>query len=99
MLDIAEDSPADLLAFGHLHVAYERRVNGLQLFDIASCGLPQDGDRRAAWGEFTWSAGTGWQGTIHRDAYDLAETILHIVLSDMPSQKRRIRELVTASYA
>ena len=99
VLEIAEESPADLLAFGHLHVAYERRINGLQLFDIASCGLPQDGDRRAAWGEFTWSADSGWQGTIHREEYDVAETILHIVLSDMPGQKRRIRDLVTASYA
>lgn len=99
VLEVAEDSPADLLAFGHLHIAYERRVNGLQLFDIAACGLPQDGDRRAVWGEFQWSADTGWRGTIHREEYDLAETILHIVLSDMPGQKRRIRDLVTASYA
>lgn len=99
VLAMAEDSPADLLAFGHLHVAYERRVNGLQLFDIAACGLPQDGDRRAVWGEFNWSSDTGWQGAIHREEYDLAETILHIVLSDMPGQKRRIRDLVTASYA
>lgn len=99
VLEIAEDSPADLLAFGHLHIAYERRVNGLQLFDVAACGLPQDGDRRAAWGEFVWSSDTGWQGTIHRVGYDLAETILHIVMSDMPGQKRRIRDLVTASYA
>ena len=99
ILEIAENSPADLLAFGHLHIAYERRVNGLQLFDIASCGLPQDGDRRAAWGEFSWTAKAGWHGTIHREEYDLAETILHIVQSDMPAQKRRIRDLVTASYA
>ncbi|MEZ4521581.1 MAG: metallophosphoesterase family protein [Thermomicrobiales bacterium] len=99
VLAIAEDSPANVLAFGHLHIAYERKVNGLQLFDIASCGLPQDGDRRAVWGEFNWSSGTGWQGTIHRVGYDLAETILHIVLSDMPGQKRRIRDLVTATYA
>jgi predicted phosphodiesterase len=96
---VAESTSADLLAFGHLHVAYERRVNGLKLFDVAACGLPQDGDRRAAWGEFTWSSVDGWHGTIHRVGYDLAETILHIVLSDMPAQKRRIRDLVTASYA
>lgn len=99
VLEIAEDSPADLLAFGHLHFAYERKVNGLQLFDIAACGLPQDGDRRAVWGEFNWSADIGWKGVIHREEYDVAETILHIVLSDMPRQKRRIRDLVTASYA
>jgi predicted phosphodiesterase len=99
ILEVAEDSPADMLAFGHLHIAYERKVDGLQLFDIASCGLPQDGDRRAAWGEFSWAPERGWRGEIHRAAYDVAETILHIVLSDMPAQKRRIRDLVTASYA
>lgn len=99
ILSITEDSPADTLVFGHLHVAYQRKVDGLRLFDVAACGLPQDGDRRAAWGEFSWSPKSGWRGEIHRVSYDVAETILHIVLSDMPAQKRRIRDLVTASYA
>ncbi|HLT18560.1 MAG TPA: metallophosphoesterase family protein [Thermomicrobiales bacterium] len=99
VLAIVEGSPADTLVFGHLHIAYTRRVNGLRLFDVAACGLPQDGDRRAAWGEFIWSPEDGWRGAIHRVGYDVAETILHIVRSDMPAQKRRIRDLVTAAYA
>src|SRR3954452_16601872 len=48
------------IAFGHLHIPYVRQVGRLRLVDVASVGLPKDGDRRAGYGLFTWDDG-GWQ--------------------------------------
>ncbi|MDQ4045012.1 MAG: metallophosphatase family protein [Chloroflexota bacterium] len=89
---------ASLLVFGHLHIPYERVVGPLRLFDVSSVGLPRDGDRRAAWGEFSWSPDSGWEGRIHRVGYDYGETVLRILDSGMPHRERRIRDLLRASY-
>jgi predicted phosphodiesterase len=89
---------ADILAFGHLHIAYRRRFRALRLFDIAACGLPRDGDRRAVWGSFTWAPRRGWRGTIHRTAYDVGDTVERILDSGMPDAIGRIRDLVRATY-
>lgn len=87
-----------VLVFGHLHIPFERRFGEHHLFDIAAAGLPQDGDRRAAWGEFNWSPEHCWQGRIHRVPYDHGDTVLRILDSRMPSPERRIRDLLRASY-
>jgi predicted phosphodiesterase len=87
-----------VLVFGHLHIPFERRFGDRRLFDVASAGLPQDGDRRAVWGEFHWSPAEGWEGCIHRVSYDHGDTVLRILDSRMPSPERRIRDLLRASY-
>ncbi|MGN6361953.1 MAG: metallophosphoesterase family protein [Thermomicrobiales bacterium] len=48
------------IAFGHLHIPYTRRVGRFLLADIASVGLPKDGDRRAGYGLLTWTD-AGWK--------------------------------------
>lgn len=98
VLTLIGDLDADVLVFGHLHIPYRRRAGGLRLFDVASCGLPRDGDRRAAWGSFAWSPETGWRGTIHRTAYDHGTTALRLLESGMPHPDRRIRDLLRATY-
>jgi predicted phosphodiesterase len=90
---------ADILAFGHLHIPFRRTVGKLRLFNLAACGSPRDGDRRAAWGEFSWQAGRGWRGYIHRVAYDYGETVLRMLSSGMPNPDKRIRDLLRATYA
>jgi predicted phosphodiesterase len=92
------DVDAVMLAFGHLHIPYERQYRHLRLFDIAAVGLPRDGDRRAAWGLFEWEQDAGWRGSIQRTTYDLADTVLRILDSGMPHPERRIRDLVRATY-
>lgn len=92
--DIREDT----LVFGHLHIPNHRTFKQIELFNIASVGLPRDGDRRAVWGEFVWSPERGWSGTIHRTVYDVADTVLRILESGMPHPERRIRDLVRATY-
>jgi predicted phosphodiesterase len=92
------DLDADVLVFGHLHIPFSRRLGDLRLFNVASCGLPRDGDRRAPWGAFDWSPEAGWQGVIHRVAYDHGTTALRILECGMPHPERRIRDLLRATY-
>jgi predicted phosphodiesterase len=92
------DLDADVLVFGHLHIPFSRRLGDLRLFNVASCGLPRDGDRRAPWGAFDWSPEAGWHGVIHRIAYDHGTTALRILECGMPHPERRIRDLLRATY-
>lgn len=90
--------PDDYLTFGHLHIPFRRHFRGVQLFNIAACGLPQDGDRRAAWGEFAWSPEAGWTGMLHREEYNFGDTVLRILDSTLPNPEKRIRDLLRATY-
>jgi predicted phosphodiesterase len=98
VMELLGDVDAAVLAFGHLHIPFHRRVGSTELVNIAACGLPRDGDRRAAWGEFNWSPAAGWQAITHRVEYDYGATVLRILDSGMPYPERRIRDLVAATY-
>lgn len=51
---------ADVVAFGHYHVPFVRTLDHTTLVDVASCGMPRDGDRRAVYATLDWD-GNGWQ--------------------------------------
>jgi hypothetical protein len=59
---------AAAMAFGHLHFPYRRRVGRTLIADVASAGIPRDGDLRPAWGLFTWTP-RGWRVQIRRVRY------------------------------
>src|SRR5262249_46049465 len=42
-------------AFGHLHFPYRRRYGRMLLADVASAGIPRDGDLRPAYGVLTFT--------------------------------------------
>jgi predicted phosphodiesterase len=86
-----------VLIFGHLHIAYQRRVAGKLLVDVASAGFPRDGDRRAAWGEI-WHDGGAWQARIHRVPYDVEAVAAALRASEMPNAGKRARVLLEARY-
>jgi predicted phosphodiesterase len=99
--DLAEligETDAEMLVFGHLHIPFVRRFRNVDLVNIAACGLPRDGDRRAVWGEFTWSRADGWRSTVHRVEYDYGDTVLRMLDCGMPFAERRIRDLLRAVY-
>jgi predicted phosphodiesterase len=96
--DLIGDLDADALVFGHLHIPFSRRFGDLRLFNVASCGLPRDGDRRATWGSFGWSPEAGWHGVIHRIGYDHGTTALRMIECGMPHPERRISDLLRATY-
>lgn len=99
--DVAElvgDTRAAVLAFGHLHIPYTREFRGMILADIASAGLPRDGDRRATWGEFVWTAEAGWSVTIHRVEYDHQRTVQRMFEVGMPHAQKQSDILLNAVY-
>ena len=69
---------AEAVAFGHLHFPYRRRVGRVLLADVASAGIPRDGDLRPAYGVFTWTP-RGWRVQIRRVRYPVkrATEVLH----------------------
>jgi predicted phosphodiesterase len=86
-----------VLVFGHLHIAYQRRLGGLLLVDVASAGFPRDGDRRAAWGELRHE-GNGWEATLHRVPYDVEAVVADLLASGMPRAEKRAKILLDARY-
>jgi predicted phosphodiesterase len=85
------------LIFGHLHVAYQRRIGELLLVDVASAGFPRDGDQRAAWAELCHE-GAAWEAKIHRVRYDLDAVVRDLLVSGMPRAEKRARVLYKAQY-
>jgi predicted phosphodiesterase len=48
---------AEVVAFGHYHVPFVRRLDQWTLVDVASVGMPRDGDQRAVYAVLTWERG------------------------------------------
>lgn len=85
------------VAFGHYHVAYQRRWRHLLLVDVGSCGTPRDGDLRASYAILTWQENT-WQAEHRRIPYDVEAVVHQIKKSDMPNREKRIKVLTEAKY-
>lgn len=56
----------------HTHIPHLRRLDGTQIVNTGSVGLPGDGDGRASYGRVTWDRRRGWRTAIARVAYDRA---------------------------
>ena len=63
---------ATIFVTAHTHVPHMRTLDGTQVVNVGSVGIPGDGDGRAAYGRFTWTRRHGWQTAIVRVAYDRA---------------------------
>lgn len=88
-----------MLAFGHVHIAFERRIDDTRLVDVSAVGNPKDGDLRPRWSEFTCSGPENeWHHARHYLDYPLAETDAQIQRSGIPKPDRVYRRLVHASY-
>jgi putative phosphoesterase len=85
------------IAFGHLHLPYVRVWRERTLVDVASCGLPKDGDARASYAILTRRAG-GWQVKHRRVEFDVDKVVRDIEKSGMPEKKRRIAVLRRHRY-
>ena len=51
---------------------HQRLLDGTQVVNTGSIGLPGDGDGRASYGRVTWERRRGWRAEIVRVAYDRA---------------------------
>jgi predicted phosphodiesterase len=89
--------PWSALAFGHVHVPFQRQWRGRLLVNVASVGLPMDGDPRAAWAILTWD-GLFWRAE-HRRVFYKTQIVAHRMRScGMPRGKHFAERLMGASY-
>jgi predicted phosphodiesterase len=95
---LLEGVRAEVLAFGHIHIPYIRQLGAQTLFDIASAGLPRDGDPRAAYGIAEWTAPDGWRLNHRRVAYDVDAVVADMRASGMPDAEKQIEILKSARY-
>lgn len=85
------------IAFGHLHLPYVRTWRDKLLINVASAGLPKDGDGRAGYALLTKRAG-GWEVKHRRVDFDIGVVARHIERSNMPDAKKRVAVLRRHRY-
>ena len=88
---------AAALAFGHLHFPYRRRVGKLLIADVASAGIPRDGDHRPAWGLFTYTP-RGWRVQIRRVRYTLRRATEAFHQKRVPGGPLLIHKMLEGRY-
>ena len=86
-----------VLAFGHVHVPSVRLWRGRLLVNVASVGLPMDGDPRAAYSVMTW-AGGGWSVSQYRVEYDVQRVARLMRRNGLPRGRHFAERLLAASY-
>lgn len=84
------------LGYGHIHIQYQRRLDGRLLAAVGSVGLPFDGDQRAAYAVFT-STGDGWDVDFRRVSYDVDAAIDQVLRSGVPNAAAFATTLRSAS--
>ena len=88
---------AAAVAFGHLHFPYRRRVGRQLIADVASAGIPRDGDMRAAYGVFTYTP-RGWRVQIRRVRYAVRHATQALTGKDVPGAPLLISKMLEARY-
>lgn len=85
------------IAFGHLHVPYVRTWRDRTFVNVASAGLPKDGDPRAHYAILTQQSG-GWAVRSRRVSFDVEKVEKQIRKSGMPHVAERIDVLRRHRY-
>lgn len=88
---------AEVVAFGHYHVPFTRRLDQWTLVDVASVGMPRDGDQRAVYAVLTWE-GDAWQVEHRRVEFDVEAVVRDYADVGFPDAARAARRLLRASY-
>ena len=97
LLGPVETCDWEALAFGHMHVPFTRCWHDRLLVNVASVGLPRDGDQRAAYAILTWD-GAAWQAELCRVMYELPVVVHEMRNCGLPRGKYLAERLVKASY-
>ena len=84
-------------AFGHLHFPYRRRFGRMLLADVASAGIPRDGDVRPAYGIFSWTP-RGWRVQIRRVRYSVRRATQALTARRVPGGPLLVHKLLEAKY-
>jgi predicted phosphodiesterase len=89
--------PQRTIAFGHLHLAYVRVWRGRTLVNVASAGLPKDGDPNAHYAILTQRSG-GWEVQSRRVPFDVAKVARQLRKSGIPDVEKRLATLCRHRY-
>jgi hypothetical protein len=92
-----EHLDAAACAFGHLHFPYRRHLGRMVMADVASAGIPRDGDLRAVYGLFTFTP-SGWRIQIRRVRYPIRRTTQSIIARRVPGGSLLVHKLIEARY-
>lgn len=93
---VGEDR-ATAIAFGHLHLPYVRMWRGKMLVNVASAGLPKDGDARACYAIFTERPG-GWEVKHRRVDFDVKKVATQLASCGIPGSADLIATLRRHRY-
>lgn len=88
---------ASTIAFGHLHLPYARMWRGKLLVNVASAGLPKDGDPRACYAILTECTG-GWAVKHRRVAFDVKKVATQLADCGIPESAELISTLRRHRY-
>jgi predicted phosphodiesterase len=91
------DERATAIAFGHLHLPYVRMWRGRLLVNVASAGLPKDGDARAGYAIFTERNG-GWEVKHRRVEFDVKRVATQLADCGIPESGELIATLRRHRY-
>lgn len=91
------DEKAAVIAFGHLHLPYVRAWRGKMLVNVASAGLPKDGDPRAGYAILTQRSG-GWEVKHRRVAFDVKKVATQLADCGIPESAELISVLRRHRY-
>jgi len=94
---LLEGVTADVIAFGHYHVPFVRKLNQWTLVDVASVGFPRDGDQRGVYVTLTWERGA-WQITHHRVPFDIEAVARDYTAVGYPDAQKAAEQLLRARY-
>jgi putative phosphoesterase len=84
---------AEVVAFGHHHVPFVRQFDGRTLVDVASVGLPRDGDPRAVYAVLSWECGT-WHIEHRRVWFDMQAVTRDYSAVGFPNAEQVAQRLV-----
>jgi predicted phosphodiesterase len=94
---LLEGVTAEVVAFGHYHVPFVRRLDRWTLVDVASAGFPRDGDQRGVYATLTWEHGA-WQVEHHRVPFDIQAVARDYAAVGYPDAKKAAEQLLKARY-
>ncbi|GAC1503300.1 MAG: metallophosphoesterase family protein [Vulcanimicrobiaceae bacterium] len=88
---------AQAIAFGHLHLPFVRLWRGKLLVNVASAGLPKDGDARAGYAILTQRPG-GWEAKHRRIPFDVKKVATQLRESGIPNYVEHVTVLRRHRY-
>lgn len=91
------DVSAEVVAFGHYHVPFVRELDGRKLVDVASVGLPRDGDQRAVYAVLTWND-SAWMIEHKRVPFDIEAVARDYKAVGFPNAEQAAERLLRARY-